>query len=433
MPAHKHFTLSERIDLERYLNSSYSFKAIAEELQRDCTTIAKEVKKHIYHKKTGSYGRAFNNCLYRYDCNRSYICDSSTCKNNLCKFCAKCCSVCEDFKEEKCAKLLKPPYVCNGCKQLKNCRLEKSIYSAAMAQTEYERLRSDSRRGILIDKIEATRLDNFISPLIKNGHSVHHICSNNIDTIMHSEKTIYNYIDIGLFSAKNIDLPRKVRYRPRKKTNTSFKVDTKCRIGRTYQDFITYINDNPDTPVVEMDTVEGVKGGKVLLTIHFTEPQLMLAFIREANTSKSVIDVFESLYLELGHTIFKNLFQLILTDNGSEFSNPSAIEFDSQGNRRSRLFYCNPNSPQQKGAAENNHEFIRRIIPKGTSLNNLTQADINLAMSHINSYGRKKLNNRSPYQIFSSLHGISILKKLNTILIPPNEVVLTPQLLKNKI
>jgi IS30 family transposase len=167
-------------------------------------------------------------------------------------------------------------------------------------------------------------------------------------------------------------------------------VDKTCRIGRTYEDFISFIRENPDTPIIEIDSVEGVKGGKVLLTIHFVEPQFMLAFLREANTSRSVIDIFEDLYIKLTPKVFTKLFQIILGDNGSEFSNPSAIEFDSQGNRRTRIFYCDPSSPYQKGAAENNHELICRIVPKGFSFNRFTHDDINKMMNNINSYTRHK-------------------------------------------
>ena len=201
---------------------------------------------------------------------------------------------------------------------------------------------------------------------------------------MFSEKSIYNYIDAGILTAKNLDLPRKVRYRARKSRHDSFKVDKRCRVGRTYIDFNEYITNNPDTPIVELDSVEGLKGGKVLLTIHFVESEFMLAYLRNANDSQSVIDIFEKLYWELNPENFIKLFRLCLTDNGSEFSNPLAIEFDKAGNRRTQLFYCDPSAPQQKGAAENNHELIRRTLPKGTSFNNLTQDKVELMMNHIN-------------------------------------------------
>jgi transposase, IS30 family len=221
-----------------------------------------------------------------------------------------------------------------------------------------------------------------------------------------------------------------VVYRPRKKTTSRFKVDKSCRIGRTYQDFLLFMKEHPDTPIVEMDSVEGTKGGKVLLTIHFTDSQFMLAFIRDANTSQSVIDIFQNLYWELGPDNFINLFPVILTDNGSEFSNPVAIEFDKLGNPLTRIFYCDPSAPYQKGAAENNHEMIRRVVPKGQSFNTYQQKDIALMMNHINSYGRKKLNDRSPHSVFSFFHGTKTLVKLDSKLIPPNDIILSPSLLK---
>jgi IS30 family transposase len=430
MPKCKHFNLSERIAIEQMIKDSFSFKAIARELGRDCTSISKEIKHHIAIKKTGSYGKSFNNCVHRFDCKKSYICDSTSCRNRYCRFCSKCSDVCSDYKEYICPLQSKPPYVCNGCDSLRNCTLQKSLYSAATAQKEYETRLFESRSGIITTEEEILRLDKIISPLIQRGQSIHHICSNNRDIIMHSEKSIYNYIDYNLFSARNIDLPRKVIYRPRKKSTTKFKVDKSCRINRTYQDFLNFMKENPDTPVVEIDSVEGTKGGKVLLTIHFTNSQFMLAFIRDANTSRSVIDIFDDLYWELGPDIFLELFPVILTDNGSEFSNPEAIEFDKLGNRRTHIFYCDPSAPYQKGAVENNHEIIRRIVPKGHSFNSYLQKDISLMMDHINSYGRKKLNDRSPCSVFSFLHGDVTLKKLGSEIISPNEIILRPNLLK---
>jgi IS30 family transposase len=247
---------------------------------------------------------------------------------------------------------------------------------------------------------------------------------------MCSEKTLYAYIDNNLLSARNIDLPRKVRLRPRKAKSVGLKVDKTCRIGRTWKDYCDYMALHPDTPVVQIDSVEGIKGGKVLLTIHFVNSSLMLAFLRDSNDSQSVIDIFDRLYLELRPDIFTELFPVILADNGSEFSNPSRIEFDRQGNRRTHLFYCDPSAPYQKGAAENNHEFIRRIIPKGVDLALYTQDQILLMMSHIDSYLRKALGNKSPYDTFAFQYGTEALEKFGLRKIPADEIILSPELLK---
>lgn len=338
--------------------------------------------------------------------------------------------MCEDYKIEACALQTKPPYVCNGCSELRICTLQKAVYIAADAQKEYELIRSESRSGITVDEVEILRLDRIISPLIRNGQSIHHICSNNRDVIMCSDKTLYNYVDYNLFSARNLDLPRKVKYRPRKKSAGHFKVDKSCRIGRTYKDFLLFMKEHPDTPIVEMDSVEGVKGGKVLLTLHFLDSQFMLAFIRNGNTSQSVIDIFERLYGDLRTASFQRLFPVILTDNGSEFSNPLALEFDKEGNRRTSIFFCDPSAPYQKGAVENNHELIRRIVPKGHNFTPYNQEDMNLMMNHINSYGRRKLSDRSPHAVFSFLHGTDTLLKLDAKSIPKNAIILHPKLLK---
>lgn len=304
------------------------------------------------------------------------------------------------------------------------------MYSAIHAQKEYEAIRSEVRQGIQLTEVEALRLDSLISPLLMKGQSLHHICVNHADEIMLNERSLYNYVDSGIFTARNLDMPRVVRMGRRKKKRDRFKVDKKCRIGRSYQDFLQFMAEHPGLSIVEIDSLEGRKGGKVLLTLHFTIPQFMLAFIREANTSQSVIDIFHRLYLELGPDIFCGLFQVLLGDNGSEFSNPSAIEMDLQGNQRTRVFYCDPQAPYQKGAAENNHALIRRIIPKGISLDPFNQEDISLMMNHINSYGRPNLGDKTPYEVFASLYGVDFLKRMGAELILPDKVTLRPSLLK---
>ena len=225
-------------------------------------------------------------------------------------------------------------------------------------------------------------------------------------------------------------MPRAVRLRPRKGKKKDAKVDKKCRIGRTYEDFKNYRSQNPEQPLTEIDSVECVKGGAVLLTIHFVRPKLQLSFKREHNDSRSVTVIFNSLYELLGADTYKKLFPLILGDNGSEFSNPNAIEKDADGNIRSRLFYCDAASPGQKGHCENNHEMIRRIIPKGADIGQYSEEQIRLMMDHINSYGRDDLNGKSPYEVFAFLYGEDILKKLGIRLIPADKIVLKPSLLK---
>lgn len=220
--------------------------------------------------------------------------------------------------------------------------------------------------------------------------------------------------------------------RPRKGKAKALKIDKQCKIGRTYEDYKKYLLEHSDVSARQLDTVEGVKGGAVLLTIHFVKQDLQLAFLRSSNDSQSVIDIFEKLYLQMRPDIFIEVFPLFLADNGSEFSNPAAIEYDKQGNPRSKLFYCNANAPYEKPNCENNHEMIRRIIPKGVDLGQYTQDQIDLMMSHINSYARKSLGNKSPYEVFAFQYGEELLKLFNLKKIPAGEIILTPKLLKKK-
>lgn len=431
MNKNRHLIREERDIIELGLNKKESFKSIGRELGKDPTTIAKEVRNHIQFRRTGCFGKAFNNCLIRRGCDRRNLCGDRKCS----RFCSNCpnhpCSLlCPDYHPQMCSRLAKPPYVCNSCENKRSCTLEKRIYSAVHAQREYEAVRSEARQGIQLTEDEALRLDALISPLLMKGQSLHNICVNHADEIMLNERSLYNYVDNGLFAARNIDMPRVVRMGKRKQKKDIFKVDKKCRIARTYQDFLNFMAEHPGMPIVEMDSVEGRKGGKVLLTLHFTIPQLMLAFIRDSNTSQSVIDIFNRIYLKLSPAVFCGLFQVILADNGSEFSNPSAIETDPQGRQRTRIFYCDPQAPYQKGAAENNHSLIRRIIPKGSSLDRFTQEDITLMMNHINSYGRPNLGDKTPYEVFASLYGRDFLTGMGAELISPDKVTLRPSLLR---
>lgn len=416
----KHLSFDERLEIESSLKEGISFKQIGLSLNKNCTTISKEVKNHLIYKDTGTIGRPFFDCIHRKDC--EFRQKGIKCNQNMC----------EHYEKEKCPKLEKAPYVCNGCSHKVSCTLSKQFYDAAYAFKEYKDTLKDSREGITFTDKEIETLNLILKPLlVDKKQSVHHAYINNINSIMCSEKEIYNLIDQGILEIKNIDLPRKVRYRSRPKRKTYYKIDKKCLIGRTYDEFLKYMKQNPDTNVVEIDTVEGIRGGNVLLTIHFVNCSFMLAFIRQRNDAQSVIDIFNMLEELLGLTVFKNLFVIILTDNGSEFSNPSALEFSPNSNEsRTKVFYCEPSRSDQKGSCEVNHEFIRRVLPQGTSFDNLNQKDINLLMSHINSYKRKKLNDCSPLQVFSLIYGIDIAKKLGINEIQPNEINLSENLLK---
>ena len=428
MPNHKHLTMDDRSYIHTSLNTGHSFRQIARHLDKDPSTVSKEVRRHRMRLSTGAVGRTPNKCIHKTDCIVRGLCGKFDCKLAFCRFCKRCNTICPDFQEEHCHLLSKPPYVCNNCVLMNRCVLTKYVYRAIPANNNYQANLVDCRVGLSYTEDELQYMDEVITPLVKKKQSIHHICVTQADNILCSERTIYKLIEQGVLTVRNIDLPRKVRYRPRQR-NKPLKVDKNCRIGRTYQDFQTYIDEHPDTPIVQMDSVEGCRGGKVLLTIFFTQSDLMLMYLRNRNTSQSAIDIFNTLDETLGREAFRRLFPVILTDNGSEFSNPHAIEYDASGQLRTKLFFCDPSSPHQKPEIERNHEFIRMVLPKGKSFDDLNQSDVNVLACHINSLIRKKLNNRPPITTFSFFHGDLILRKLGLQAIPPDEVTLTPALL----
>lgn len=425
MGKNKHLTLSERQTIEDMLYSKRSFSDIARSVGKSLSTITNEVRGHIVYKRVGTKTANYNNCKNRFTCKKVCICHpcNSPRKYSFCRRCSMCNRVCPDFEPDTCKKHLKVPYVCNGCGKRPECILEKRLYIAAAANNEYKKRLSEARSGMSYSEEELAIIDGIVSPLIRNGQSPHHVCMTNRDSLMVSERTIYRLIDMRQISARNLDLPRKVRFKPRRK-KLVFKVDRACRNGRDYVTFQAFRNSHPELPIVELDSVEGKKGGKVLLTIHFVQCEMMLAFLRDYNDSRSVTNIFNGLYKLLGRDFFCQIFGICLADNGSEFTNPKAIEFDLNGEQRTCVFYCDPSAPYQKGAAENNHEFIRRFIPKGTDIGLYSQADINLMMDHINSYSRDRIGNKCPYEVFRFFFGDEILSRLGCTTIPPQKVIL---------
>lgn len=425
MATQKHLTLQQRSIIQDMLSRKESFSSIAKVLDKDPTTISKEVKAHTVTRNVGGINASYNSCANRFSCTKSHICSVcvSTRKYKLCKRCKMCNAFCKEFVKDTCKKLLKAPYVCNGCGYRSSCTLSKRFYIATEADTAYRTRLSESRSGFSLSEDDISYIDELVSPLIKQGQSPHHICVNNRDSLMISERSLYRIIDANLMSAINLDLPRKVRFKPRKKSRT-FKVDKQCRIGRDYVCYKRFMEEHPDYPVVQLDSVEGIKGGKVLLTIHFVKAEFMLAILRNTNDSKSVTDIFDMIYKGLGHDKFTDIFKVCLTDNGSEFSNPKGIEYGSSNVRRTWLFYCDPLSSGQKGSAERNHEFIREFIPKSTDFSHYSQYDITLMMNHINSYSRKSLGNKTPYEMFEFMYGTELLDLFGCYAIPPQDVTL---------
>lgn len=429
MAKNKHLTDADRREIEYGLRHNLSIKTIAAKLGKHHSTIAREIRARCVASDKGAFGRLTNRCVSRRSCEKHQLClDQPDCVKR-CSACRRCNSVCRDFQEDVCANRGTPPYVCNGCHEESRCVLRKCYYLHNSAHKNYRDLLVGTRQGANITEDELCALDALVSPLVLQGQSVHHILTHHPDRFDLHEKTVYRYIAGGLLRAQNGDMPRVCSLKPRTRKSVEHKIDSKCRLGRTYADFQAFLAAAPDTRVVEMDSLIGRVGGKVLLTLLFRNCSLLLAFLRDRNDSQSVINVFAHLWTLAGPDLFRCLFSALLTDNGSEFSNPRALEYAPDGTSRARLFYCDPCASWQKGRIERNHEFLRFVLPQGSSFDTLTQADVNKVLSHVNSYSRPALNDKAPFDLFAFTYGDDLLTHLGLQRIPAERIVLKPSLL----
>ena len=437
---HKHLSTSQRIHIEKGLNDGLPFAANARKLDKHPSTIAKEVKKYRTLQPREKDPMKPARCALFKECTLRFLCDKKDCVK-MCKSCydiklqvSKCSYLCSEYREPQCASISKAPFVCNHCARQRTCNKEKAYYIAQNADQSSQELLVSCRQGINQAPADIAMLDTLISPLLAQGQSLAHIYAFHGHEIPCSRKTLYNYIDQGVFTAKNIDLRRKVRYKCKpRKTGTRVSLAAKeFRIGRTYEDFQKFIQENPDIPVVELDTVEGGRDNstQAFLTIFFRNCSLMLIFVLQEKSQDQVIKVFDYLTEKLGIKVFQELFPVILTDNGVEFQFPERLECDKNGEIRTKIFYCNPNSSWQKGRIEKNHEYIRYVIPKSQSLDHYKQRDACVLMNHINSEARDSLNGCTPFRLSKMLLNNRLHRLLCLQEIPGDQVHLKPSLLK---
>ena len=427
--SHKHLTYDDRLAIQAGLQQGLKVAQIAKKIGKNRSTVSREIKAHRRLVKTSGG----NNCIHHRTCTRIPDCRSGCFrgKKQCQSACGGCQEGCPDYREEVCADYEKPPFVCNSCDYRLRCRLRRMLYDARYAQQQYEQMLSESRRGISLTEQELNRLNATITPLLKKGQSLPVICERHRDELPVSDRTIYSYIDAGLLDARNIDLRRKLRRPQREKSGPVLRVDRKCHIGRGYEEYEEYMRQNPDAMVIQMDSVVIHKGGQTLLTILFTNCDLQLMFLRERNTARSVTEKFHWLRKVLGDGKFRMLFQVIVTDRGSEFSDPGKIEADIHtGEIQCRVFYCDPMNTNQKSNCERNHELIRYIIPKTRAKDEYTEEEIRKMMNHINSYPRKKWNGQAPIDLFIKIYGQETAALLGLERIPSDSINLTPALLK---
>lgn len=428
-------TFSDRVEIEIALcNSGTKISDIAKKLERHPSTISREIKENrTFIQGTYPYN---NDCVHSKQCNQQHVCGDEDCRRR-CVVCRikDCHQYCAQYKQRCCSKPHKPPYACNYCSRKSRCTNERYVYSAKHAQAAVDRRRSESRQHPHIQGEELQALDELVTKLVRQGQPLVHIYGEHKDEIPVSLRSLYTYVDRRDFTIRNIDLRRKTKYKPRRKGTKELSkgFNQEYRMGRTYDDYLEYMADKQDEIVVEMDTVRGCREvGKRLLTMIFRRNSVMLLFLMPDGTADSVHRVFDYLEYGLGIDVFRRLFPVILTDNGSEFKRVNELEMNDDGEYRTSLYYCDPMASWQKGQLEKNHEYIRYVLPKGKSLSKYTQEDITKLMNHINSTKRPRLGNKCPYELVAEDDEDmkALMELLEMHFIPSDKVHLKPDLLK---
>lgn len=424
---HAHITLDDRIIIQEFLDQGTRLKDLARQIKKHPSSVTREIKRFRSRRLPSHYNDpARNNCAHRKACLKRDVCKLG-CRRR-CSICSKCNQACPDYVRDECPTPNHFPFVCNACPTKNGCHKVKFFYAATVADTLSRDLRQGTRSGIAFTQQQLLDLDLLLTPLIQKGQPINHIFATQKDKIPCSKRTLYRYIDQGYLATRNIDLRRKVSYKPRK-SRPKKSTHPAYRKNRDYAQFLIYAGYHPDLSIVEMDTVIGRIGGKSLLTLLFRESDLLLIFLLPSNTQSAVLTVFEHLEEALGIGLFQACFPIILTDNGVEFQNPDILENTASGRPRCRIFYCDPMASWQKGRIEKAHEFIRYVLPKGSSFDDLSQDDVDLLMNHINCTCRDVLEQSCPFDLACQSMA-DVIPALQLYRVPANQVNLKPGLIK---
>lgn len=428
----KHMTKEMRERIEKGIREGESLKEIAKAIDKDPTTISKEVVKHrsdATPKTTFINSQPCFKCLNYKTCQLMKICGLQGC-SKVCKTCIRVdvTTKCSHFVKAICQRLKRFPYVCNGCKRRNTCRLQKYEYIPISAQRSYEKELHESRQGLNLTGEEFKSIDEAFKDGFDKGQSINHIIVNNPGLNI-SVKTGYNYVNSGNFQVKHNDLPNYMNHILKKrkiipKEYEYLENKDMSRKGREYYDYLLYVDENNIIYHGELDCV-GITKDYVgaLLTIIIPKWSFLLLFKLDVKDMEHVNRSIEFVYQTMGIDKFVKYLGVLLTDRGPEFNDYKGIEFGKDNIRRCRLFYCDSGQSTQKPFVERINREIRRYVFKGQSVEKLTQEDCDLIASYINNMTLDGLGNRTPREFAKRFLGEEVLEKLNIKYIKPDDLI----------
>lgn len=444
----REWTLDERTTLQNGLIRGNSIAAMAEILGRGRNTVGAEIKANRCASPKGMpvvVADKRNICAKRKTCVVTKLCKGKRCSEKFCDMCRErlCNEKCPEFVPSACEKLDKPPYVCNGCRELEGngCSHARLFYNASVADGMAHARKSDARKGVDLSDEELVRVHEIMATALKLGQSPKYIAAANPDLGV-SAATLYRYVERGIGTVRTIDLPEAVKRRRRKKApRGAYKsggVAEENLIGRTIEDW-NALPEELRGQTVEMDTVVGRQGKdtQCILTLYWPAWHFQLFVLLPDHTSASVVRALDAIYDMMGHAGFERWFGVIKTDRGSEFGDTFRIEHTVNHKKRCSVYYCDPFKSQQKAGCERNHRELRRILPKGKSnFDALAPADMAVLASHVNSKLRPGTlpDGVAPIDMVLAVREFAEFLDLMSIgKIPPNEVVCNPTLLGHAI
>lgn len=392
---------AERAAIERGLDGRESGRAIARSLGRPNATVSGEVRRNrTVAKGPGKGGRA------------------------------------EGAPEDACPKLLRWPWVCNGCRCRRyHCtRKWRCGHSAARAQALADGLLSEARRGVNAREADFEAMMAAVRSDVARGLSPAQIAEARKGRFEVAPSTLYRWIERGYAGMSSMDLRRKVGCKPRRAASPA--KPTPHGPERSFAAFLALPADRRGS-ACEMDCVIGrTRDAQCLLTLYHRPSRLQLALLLPEKTPSAVAAALGSLERAVGKEAFARLLGLILTDNGPELSDFASIEGSALPGEAARceVHYCDARQSQRKAGCERNHVELRKPLPKGRgiSFDTLDGRDCAELMSQLNSEPRPSLLGMSPIAMPKAAmprEAEELMDALGMREVPYDELDLTPRAL----